>query len=531
MAEAATTKATPHSGEAVSDRTLIQPCPSPRSGRIRGPRGAVRPAGDGRVPALPHAPPGRRRRLPGHVHDPGPQSSTGPLADLIGGLAVRGRRGCDSQRPPPGRSPRRNPVRPATQCVVDQSTGADVLEEIARREEVRLFDQELAGLPSRYRLPLLLFYLEGKTRQEVAATLGLKAGTVKSRLERGRNRLRMRLALRGVGLASVAIAIRSSQSEAATCVNASLVSATVISADAAAKSLTIDAYPSADAHDLFHTGIRTMSTHSLATKGLVFGATAISAVVLLAAISGKSGTSRAADGTGAVPRQTNAAQDPFAPSIAEGTQDSNAAASAKGDLAAPPVVVAPTTPCTAAPEDEASSVVQRSSQMLRGVSPVERKIFAELEQPVRSFEFFETALQDVVQTLEDIHQFETHIDRRALESEGMDASVPITIELSGVSFHSALELTLQDLGLTYVVTNEVLLVTTPSRANAIVQLRVYNVADWLTDDPRGTNLVSTLTNVLHQPSDGTQPAKVPAMELVVMGDNLIVRAPYHQQRR
>lgn len=44
-----------------------------------------------------------------------------------------------------------------------------------------------SGLEDKYRLPLVLHYLEGYAVDEIASMLRLPAGTVKSRLSRGRN--------------------------------------------------------------------------------------------------------------------------------------------------------------------------------------------------------------------------------------------------------------------------------------------------------------------------------------------------------
>jgi endonuclease/exonuclease/phosphatase family metal-dependent hydrolase len=60
----------------------------------------------------------------------------------------------------------------------------------------------LDRLPDSYRLPLLLCYLEGKSRDEAAAELGWSVGIVKGCLERGRLRLRDRLQRRGVALSA-----------------------------------------------------------------------------------------------------------------------------------------------------------------------------------------------------------------------------------------------------------------------------------------------------------------------------------------
>jgi RNA polymerase sigma factor (sigma-70 family) len=70
--------------------------------------------------------------------------------------------------------------------------------------EVRLaIHEELGRLPDRYRAPLVLCYLEGKTQDQAAAQLGLAKGTLKGRLERTRELLRGRLLRRGLGPAAL----------------------------------------------------------------------------------------------------------------------------------------------------------------------------------------------------------------------------------------------------------------------------------------------------------------------------------------
>ena len=58
--------------------------------------------------------------------------------------------------------------------------------------------EELGRLPERYRAAVVLCYLEGHTCEAAARRLGWPVGTVKSRLARGRERLRVRLIRRGL---------------------------------------------------------------------------------------------------------------------------------------------------------------------------------------------------------------------------------------------------------------------------------------------------------------------------------------------
>lgn len=61
-----------------------------------------------------------------------------------------------------------------------------------------LVHEEVDRLPERFRVPIVLCDLEGRTHEEAARHLGCPVGTVKSRLARGRARLHARLSRRGV---------------------------------------------------------------------------------------------------------------------------------------------------------------------------------------------------------------------------------------------------------------------------------------------------------------------------------------------
>src|SRR5262245_12042143 len=74
--------------------------------------------------------------------------------------------------------------------------------DISWREACAILHEELDRLTDKHRLPLLLCYLDGKSRDEAAKQLGWSVGAVKGNLERGRIRLRDRLARRGVTLSA-----------------------------------------------------------------------------------------------------------------------------------------------------------------------------------------------------------------------------------------------------------------------------------------------------------------------------------------
>jgi RNA polymerase sigma factor (sigma-70 family) len=70
--------------------------------------------------------------------------------------------------------------------------------EAVKRDVRRVIDEEVSRLPEKYRVPFVLFHLEGRSSAEVARDLGCPVGTVESWLSRARARLRAALARRGL---------------------------------------------------------------------------------------------------------------------------------------------------------------------------------------------------------------------------------------------------------------------------------------------------------------------------------------------
>src|SRR5215471_8031260 len=72
-------------------------------------------------------------------------------------------------------------------------------EEVPRRELRAVLDAELERLPEKWRLPLVLCYLEGHTQDEAARHLGLSPRTLRRRLEEAKAALGRSLGRRSVG--------------------------------------------------------------------------------------------------------------------------------------------------------------------------------------------------------------------------------------------------------------------------------------------------------------------------------------------
>ncbi len=92
--------------------------------------------------------------------------------------------------------------------------------------------------------------------------------------------------------------------------------------------------------------------------------------------------------------------------------------------------------------------------------------------------FIDTPLAEAIQMLADLAGVNVHLDQNGLAAEAITSDSPINITLSKpVSLRSALNLILEPLRLSYVIDNEVLLITSETARESKVYTEVYNVAD------------------------------------------------------
>jgi RNA polymerase sigma factor (sigma-70 family) len=150
------------------------------------------------------------------------------------------------------------------------------------RELRGVLDEELGRLAEKYRVPLVLHYLEGKSTEEVAHQLGCPKGTVLSRLARGRDRLRDRLVRRGVTLSVWALTLALVEKATPAAVSAALAEGTVQAAALAAAGTAAAAVP-ANVAALTKGVLRAMFLSKLKTVAVVLLALAVGGGVAVCA--------------------------------------------------------------------------------------------------------------------------------------------------------------------------------------------------------------------------------------------------------
>lgn len=97
--------------------------------------------------------------------------------------------------------------------------------------------------------------------------------------------------------------------------------------------------------------------------------------------------------------------------------------------------------------------------------PRETSIWAALDEKT-DLDFQEQPLSDVIDYLKQRHEIEIQLDNKALTDAGVGSDTPITRTIKGITLRSALKLILNELDLTYLVHNGVLMITSKTEAQS-----------------------------------------------------------------
>jgi hypothetical protein len=106
----------------------------------------------------------------------------------------------------------------------------------------------------------------------------------------------------------------------------------------------------------------------------------------------------------------------------------------------------------------------------------EAKIESALIEPAK-FDFVDQPLSDVAAQLRERHKISIQLDTKALTDAGLGSDTPVTAHAEGISLRSALKLVLEQLDLTYVIRDEVLMITSKTEAENWLTFRIYPVRD------------------------------------------------------
>jgi hypothetical protein len=123
---------------------------------------------------------------------------------------------------------------------------------------------------------------------------------------------------------------------------------------------------------------------------------------------------------------------------------------------------------------------------LRAATPAdaERRIDEALASQLRSpLDFVETPISTVMTAIAEEYDIPIQFDTMALDAVAQSPETEVSITISNVSLRAALELLLENVSdVTYLIDNEVLLITTKDEAQSRPEVRVYRVDDLVRHD-------------------------------------------------
>lgn len=149
------------------------------------------------------------------------------------------------------------------------------------------------------------------------------------------------------------------------------------------------------------------------------------------------------------------------------------------------------------------------------------KIREKLTRPV-SLEFRDTQFQEVIEFIQQYTNVNIVLNRPAMEEVGITAESPVSIHLAEIKLEAALRLLLQQLNMTFLIRDDVLMITTQTAANESAVIRVYPVGDLCQDSAQADQLVRTILSTV-QPNSWSQNGGTGSVEPVSNSSSLVIQ--------
>lgn len=418
----------------------------------------------------------------------------------------------------------------------------DPFEKLTSKFANQKTDEELHRLPEQLRTPMILRYLSGKNNAEIADHLGLSVSAVEGRLKRAKSKLRARLMRHGISVGAVVAALAvTRESEAA--IPESLIESTIENSlsfhsssgtplEPATEQVAKLASEEAIAMSILSSSKLTMFACSAAIVMTGIGLTPL--ITAANGASGNSGTTEAttSSGDGSTVEtvvQVTSSDDPFGAVSSENSTSSSADSNAfdfgdsesAGDenrfdttVKTAQVPTQSTKPAQAIEEVRFFDVKKRSTAEIA---------IAKNLNASTTIEFYGEDLSNAVSVFSDLHkEIPFLLDHKALSESGIAPDTGLSnIELSNLPLRDALDLVLDELDLTWLPKNNVVLITSKERALNTLENRVYPIpTDW---NMQAENLIET---VLSQVSPDSWEDIGGNGSISQVGESLVIRQTY-----
>jgi RNA polymerase sigma factor (sigma-70 family) len=331
------------------------------------------------------------------------------------------------------------------------AAGRDPLVDVMLRDQQAALHAAIVRLPEPLRRPVVLRYLLGQSNLEVAQQLAISEAAVESRLKRAKVRLRRNLTQQGVtmaaALATLPLAVQTADAAEP------LVALTVARCLAANSPVPSARRGEACGEERATTAGRgevPVSLKNLVTEELTSMFTKHFTQAMLVV-----GLGAAATGLILLPKLSSAQPAGDGVTVTQQQQDS------------------PVTPAVEVQLAPARSTEVTRDELSMNVRPAtEHKILEALERTTR-IDFVDEPLADAISFLKELHGIQILVDQAALDELGISTDATVNLQVSDISLRSALKHLLRNLGLTYTVRDEVMLITTPEANEKQLFVRLY----------------------------------------------------------